>query len=92
MAIIQNRTFRLVDGVDEAAFIAADARFQTEVAYHRPGMVRRTLARGDDGTWLVVTIWGSPADADAGTPPSDELLAMVDRDSVRVSRYETLPG
>jgi heme-degrading monooxygenase HmoA len=92
MAVIQNRTFRLAEGTDEAAFIAADARFQTEVAYHRPGMMRRTLARGDDGEWLVVTIWETAADADAGVPPSEELLGMIDRPSVLVHRYETLAG
>jgi hypothetical protein len=92
VAVIEHRTFRLVAGTDEAAFIAADARFQTDVAYHRAGIVRRTLARGEHGEWLVVTIWYDAAHADRGAPPSDELLAMIDAGSVQVRRYETLPG
>lgn len=92
MAVIQNRTFRLVAGTHEAAFIAADTTFQTTVAYHRRGMMRRTLARGDDGEWLVVTIWDTAADADAEPPPGDELRVMIDGETVQDRRYETLPG
>ena len=92
MAVIHNRTFRLVAGTDEAVFIAADSAFQTDVVYHLPGMMRRTLARGEDGEWLVVTIWDTAEVAEAEPPPSDELRAMVDDETVQVRRYETLPG
>lgn len=92
MAVIQNRTFRLAAGTDESAFIAADARFQTEVAYHAPGIVRRTLARGEDDEWLVVTVWYDAAHADSGPTPGEDLQAMIDAGSVRVAHYETLPG
>ena len=85
--LIEHRTFRLVDGADSAAFVAADARFQTEVAYLQPGIIRRTTARAADGEWLVETIWYSAEHADACPPPPDEL---VDAATVRVRRYETL--
>jgi hypothetical protein len=88
---IEVRVFRLVEGVDEAAFIAADAAFQG-VAHRQPGIVRRTLARGDSGDWLVETWWWSPEDAATGLAGSDELLAMIDPSSVRVRVFETLPG
>ena len=86
--MMENRTFRLVAGADEAAFVAADARFQTEVAYHQPGIARRTLARGEDGEWLVVTHWWTVEHADAAPAMTD----FIDLDSVVVRRYEELPG
>ena len=86
--MIENRTFRLVAGAEEAAFIEADARFQTEVAYHQPGIARRTLARGADGECLVVTHWCTVEQADA----APEMTDLVDLDTVVVRRYEELPG
>jgi hypothetical protein len=86
--VIENRTFRLIAGADEAAFVAADARFQTEVAYQQPGIARRTLAKGDDGEWLVVTHWWTVEHADAAPAMTD----FVDPDTVVVRRYEELPG
>lgn len=86
--MIENRTFRLVAGADEAAFVAADARFQTEVAYQQPGIARRTLAKGEGGEWLVVTHWWTAEHADAAPVMTD----FVDLDTVVVRRYEELPG
>lgn len=86
--MMENRTFRLVAGADEAAFVAADARFQTEVAYHQSGIARRTLAKGEDGEWLVVTHWWTVEHADAAPVMTD----FIDLDTVVVRRYEELPG
>lgn len=63
--MIEITRFRLLEGVDEAEFRAADARLQMEFAYQQPGLLRRTTARGADGEWVVVDLWRSPADADA---------------------------
>jgi len=62
MAVIGVVTFRLAPGTSDDQFLVADRRVQTEFAYHRPGIVRRTTARGADGTWIVVTLWESSAD------------------------------
>ena len=86
--MIENRTFRLVAGADEAAFIAADARFQTDVAYQQPGIARRTLAKAEDGEWLVVTHWWTLEQAEAAPVMTD----LVDLDTVVVRRSEELPG
>jgi hypothetical protein len=71
-AVIEIMRFRLPPGADEAAFLAADRRVQEEFAYHQPGLLRRTTARGQDGGWIVIDLWRSAADADAcdvpGTP------------------------
>jgi hypothetical protein len=87
VSCVEVTTFRLADGVDEAAFLAADARAQTDVYYQHPGVVRRTTARGEDGEWLVTVLWGSPDDV---APPTPDLDALVDPASVRTARYRTL--
>jgi len=94
--VIEVVTFRLAPGFDESEFIDADNRAQTEVVYHHRGLVRRTTARADGGGWLVVTMWGSTADADASAeacrddPASASWTALLDPSSVTSARYETL--
>ena len=96
--MIEITTFRLVDGADVDAFLAADAAAQTGWFYARPGIVRRTTARGDDGEWVEVTLWGSVADADAAAahaaddPSAAALLAFRDPATVERRRYTELEG
>lgn len=91
-------TFRLRDGVDEADFIAADARLQVEFANLQPGMLRRTTARGDDGEWGVFTIWASKeaAEAVAASSADNEVVAaflsLIDRDTLVARQYVELEG
>jgi hypothetical protein len=88
--VIENQTFRLVAGADEAAFRADDARVQQDVAYRQTGLVRRTTARATDGEWLVSTIWHSDEHADAAAPVLDALLAHIDAATIRTQRYREL--
>jgi len=96
MAVIEVATFRLAPGVDEDQFRHADQRAQTEFVYSRRGALRRTTARGSDGQWLVVTLWGSDHDAEASEAAAGDDAAMVrwetlvDPSSVTTSRFETL--
>ena len=99
VAVIETMTFRLVDGADEAAFLAVDKRLQTEFAYQQPGLLRRTTARGIGdraGEWVVIDLWARAADADAcaqrwdDDPLAQELMAHVDRATVEVRRYQDL--
>lgn len=88
--------FRLAPGGDEAAFLAADRRVQEDFAYQQPGLLRRTTARGQDGTWIVIDLWRSAADADAcdarweSDPVAQGFMALLDRSSVVVERYMPL--
>ena len=84
---METHTFRLADGVDEAAFLAADRSVQETYNAYRNGFVRRTTARGSDGEWMVVTLWATAADAEASAslPEFDELITGSD-----VRRYESL--
>ena len=79
--LIENLTFRLASGVDEDDFLEADRKVQTELVPNLPGFVRRTTARGEDGGWLVVTLWGSADDANAA-PAASEFMALLDPASV----------
>ena len=96
MAVIETMTFRLVDGADEAAFLAVDKRLQSDFAYQQPGLLRRTTARGQGdraGVWIVIDLWGTAEDADTcaarwdDDPTAQEFMAFVDRSSLEVRRY-----
>jgi hypothetical protein len=94
--IVEVATFRLSAVAEERAFLQADERVQQAFFPHRDGAVRRTTARGQDGTWLVVTMWESLEDAvsaDAASGGNDAcraFAAMIDTSSMLVERYETL--
>lgn len=91
--VIEIMTFRLVDGVDEAAFREVDGRVQVELAYRQTGFVRRTLGRRDD-RWLVLQIWANPQAAAAGraafdeSPLGAEYLGFIDAGSIVVERFD----
>jgi hypothetical protein len=94
--IVENITFRLVEGADEEAFIAADSRMQQEFFHAQPGFVRRTAARSDDGEWLECTFWETRADAEASaeaahnSPAAKACLEFMDLSTFRVSAYTAL--
>jgi hypothetical protein len=94
--LIEVTTFRLEADTGDDAFLDADRRVQEEFAYAQPGIVRRTTARGPDGTWLVSTFWGSVEDAEAAVARSTDhpaiasFAALVENASLRTERFSTL--
>lgn len=96
MAVIEVTAFTLVG--DEAEFLAADARMQSDFAYQQPGLLRRTTARGSDRQWLVLTMWRDDASAEAadGRAREDDVArafaAFAEPGSVRTKRYTPLEG
>jgi hypothetical protein len=92
--VFEITTFRLASGVDEAAFRGVDQRLQVEVAYHQRGFLRRSLGRHRDGRWLVLTLWATGDDADAGraaldaSPLGAEFLALLEPGSLVVDRFD----
>ncbi len=94
--MIEILRFRLKPGSGEEGFLAADKRLQSEFAYQQPGLLRRTTARGEDGEWVVIDLWRSPADAEAcagrwdGDPVAAGFMELVDRETVHVRRYTPL--
>ncbi|HYZ92257.1 MAG TPA: hypothetical protein VFA34_07675 [Actinomycetota bacterium] len=61
-----------------------------------PGFMRRTTARGEDGEWIVVTLWDTAADAEAAEELAEEhdvtqlYASFVDQSTVHRARYTTL--
>ncbi len=94
--MIEIRTFRLVPGADVSAFAEADRRVQTDFAYRQAGLLRRTVARHDDGSWIVIALWRTAADADGADgrwdsdPAGGAFMSFVDPASVRTERYHEL--
>ncbi len=91
--MIEILSFRLAEGASEEEFLRADKAVQEDFAYQQPGLLRRTTARGADGAWAVIDLWASAAAADAcesrwgADPVAQKMMALVDRESVRVERY-----
>ncbi len=99
VTVIETMTFRLLDGADDAAFLAIDQRLQSDFAYQQPGLVRRTTGRGQDaraGEWIVIDLWRSAEDADScatrwdDDPTAQTFMSFVDVNSVEVRRYVDL--
>jgi len=93
--IIETLTGRLAAGADEAAFLEADRRFQTEFVPNHAGFIRRTTARGrGDGEWLVLTFWYTEEAADHAArlakvdAVASGFLAMLE--DTTEQRFETL--
>ncbi len=90
--------FRLVAGADEASFISADERVQMDFFYQQQGLVRRTTARGENGRFAVITLWGSPEDAEAcarnsiGDEAYEAFASFIEPSSIEVKRYFGLEG
>jgi hypothetical protein len=57
MAVLEVETFTLNPGVEALAFRALDEAMQEWCYLNRPGLARRTTARGDDNTYVVITLF-----------------------------------
>ena len=94
--MIETMRFRLSSGADESAFAEVDKRVQTVFAYQQPGLIRRTAAHGDDGSWIVIDLWRSKEDADScaeiwgDDPVTAAFMAFVDESTVQIERYQSL--
>jgi hypothetical protein len=95
--IVEITTFRLAASTDDAAFREADQAVQEELSADHRGLIRRTTARGRDGEWAVVTLWGTADDAAASRARGDEDVlsaysSLIDHASLEVRLYEDLGG
>ena len=58
MAILEVETFTLNTGVEALAFRSLDEAMQEWCYLHRAGLARRTTARNDVGTYVVINLFG----------------------------------
>ena len=96
--MIEIMTFRLVEGAQKAAFVAANAAVQAEYAPHRPGLLGRTTAQNADGDWVCIVHWRAAKDEEAANKAwgqdtvTSSFDSFIDGDSVVVKRYTPLGG
>jgi heme-degrading monooxygenase HmoA len=94
--VIEITRFRLVEGADEEQFLRADRELQEHFAYQQPGLLRRTTARDGGGNWVVVDLWRSAADAEAGaaawdrSPQVRAFMRLVEPSSFGTERYQEI--
>ncbi|MFK7838197.1 MAG: hypothetical protein AB8B60_18455 [Sulfitobacter sp.] len=80
-------TFRLLEGTDPAAFVAA-ARAIEPLLRLSSEVLSRTLSKAEDGTWTDHITWTSMAAAKAtaekmmAAPEAGPMMQMIDPDHV----------
>ena len=77
MAILEVETFTLNTGVEALAFRALDEAMQEWCYLNRPGLARRTTARNDDGTYVVITLFGDASQSVADYYKSHDAVATA---------------
>ena len=87
MAAIEVETFTLVGGVTVEKFHSLDEQMQEWCYLNRLGLARRTTARNDNGSYVVITLFGDATQADATYYRStDTVVAQWSASIVESSR------
>jgi hypothetical protein len=92
---VEVEQFTLAQGVGAEEFAGRDAALQAWSYLHRPGLLRRTTALGEQGEVLVVTLFtgGSapaPAGPREGAGPLASFAEAIDAPTYRRSVYRDL--
>ena len=95
MAVLEVETFTLVAGIDALTFRALDEQMQEWCYVNRPGLARRTTARAEDGTYVVITLFGEASQADSSYYNNSDAVvtswsAAITESSRRVAVYSLL--
>jgi hypothetical protein len=77
MAVLEVETFTLAPLLEMSVFRALDEQMQEWCYVNRPGLARRTTARNDDGTYVVITLFGDAAQADATYYKSSDPVVIA---------------
>lgn len=91
--VVEIVTFRLNPGVTEEQFFAANRTAQEGYVARQPGFISREVYRGENGEWLFVVEWQTPANAEAAStgfgaaPETQELLPLLDMTSMVGKAY-----
>lgn len=95
MAVLEIETFSLNNGIDAAAFRALDEAMQEWCYLNRAGLARRTTARNDDGTYVVITLFAEAAQSVADYFKSKDAVvtawsAAINESSRSLATYSLL--
>ena len=77
MAVLEVETFSLVAGTDSLAFRALDEAMQEWCYLNRPGLARRTTARHDDGSYIVVTLFDDASRSNSSYFNSNDAVVVA---------------
>jgi hypothetical protein len=94
---VEVEQFELAKDVEDDEFARRDAALQSWSYVHRPGLVRRTTARGEGRAVLVVTLFGGgepprPLEAGPGDGPLAAFHAVVATSTYWRAVYRDLDG
>ncbi len=95
MAVLEVETFSLIAGTDPQVFRALDEAMQEWCYFNRPGLARRTAAKQDDGTYIVITLFAEASNSDANYYLSTDSVvvnwsAAIKQDSRSLNVYSLL--
>lgn len=95
MAILEIETFSLNNGLEATTFRALDEAMQEWCYLNRAGIARRTTARHDDGTYVVITLFGDASQSVADYYKSRDVVvvawnAAIDESSRSIATYSLL--
>ena len=85
MAVLEVETFTLVAGNDALAFRALDEQMQEWCYVNRPGLARRTTARSDNGSYVVITLFADAAQADSTYYKNSDAVVSAWSDAITES-------
>ena len=78
--LLNIKRFRLKEGADEGAFLAADDRLQREFTLKQPGMLECVTAKTTGGEWLVLHTWEVAEMGESPSAGNDPFLRAVTED------------
>jgi hypothetical protein len=95
MAVLEIETFSLINGVDAAEFRALDEAMQEWCYLNRTGLARRTTARNDDGSYVVITLFAEASQSVADYYRSNDAVVAswstaINESSRSIATYSLL--
>ena len=90
---VELTSFNLVDGTDEAKFIATAKEMQASFLNKQEGFIKRTLVKGENG-WTDVVYWKDPQSMQQAMQKAETsvevvpFMQMIDFNSVRMNLSE----
>ena len=95
MAVLEIETFSLNNGIDAAAFRALDEQMQEWCYLNRTGLARRTTARNDDGSYVVITLFAEASQSVASYYKSNDAVVAswstaINESSRSIATYSLL--
>lgn len=95
MAVLEIETFSLNNGIDAAEFRTLDEAMQEWCYLNRAGLARRTTARNDNGTYVVITLFGEASQSMSNYYKTNDAVvaawsAAINESSRSIATYSLL--